>query len=324
MNGNDQRSGRIRRLAEELDELNPSILSVATDADALLEELDYALRPAIHERRVPSYGAIVEPQTPPHRWAEAAGIDVSKRRIEDLRDATVRRFADGIVSWVVRRQGGVNDLVVFDRSVGSERDLTILADASGGAIVQRHPAGHIRAAGAFGVLRRDDIEWHLEPPTDEWLNADRCQVGNLDAELLDRFLRFAVHDVGARRIGAMFVISPDGELLPSADRRFGKPPEFNLNRPADLAPLYHVLGQIDGAAVFDESGTLRQLGVRLVPSVAAEAEVKTYGGTRHTSALRYSYDDPSATIIVVSEDGPVSVVRAGVLLGQSDTSLFMG
>ncbi len=310
-------SRRIERLAEELDEVDRSILAAATDRQALLEELDYALRPLVHERRVPSYGSIVEPTTKPPVWAEAAGVGVDRRHIEDLRDATVRRFADGIVSWTVRKGPGINDLVVFDRSVGSERDLTLVAKASGAAIVQRHPAGRIRAIGSFGVLRRDDIDWHLEPPLERWLDHDRCAIGSLDRNLLDRLVRFAVHDVGARRVGATFVITPDGSLLPSTELRFGRPPAFNIDEPSDLAPLYHILGQLDGAAVFDETGTLRQLGVRLVPSAAAEAQVEAFRGTRHTSALRYSYDAPDATIIIVSEDGPVSVVRAGTLLGQS-------
>ena len=81
--------------------------------------------------------------------------------------------------------------------------------------------------------------------------------------------------------------------------------------------MRHALGQIDGAAVFDGDGVLRELGVRLVPSAAAEAEVDGYLGMRHTSARRYSYDDPTATIIVVSEDGPVSVLRRGKVLGSS-------
>jgi DNA integrity scanning protein DisA with diadenylate cyclase activity len=42
------------------------------------------------------------------------------------------------------------------------------------------------------------------------------------------------------------------------------------------------------------------------------------GGTRHTSGRRYSYDDPFATVIAVSEDGPVSVLRNGAVLGRSD------
>jgi hypothetical protein len=62
---------------------------------------------------------------------------------------------------------------------------------------------------------------------------------------------------------------------------------------------------------------LRQLGVRLVPSVAAEEEVEAPGGTRHTSGRRYSFDDPSATVIAVSADGPVSVLRRGEIVVRS-------
>jgi len=71
------------------------------------------------------------------------------------------------------------------------------------------------------------------------------------------------------------------------------------------------------APLFDDQGVLRQLGVRLVPSDAAEGAVEAFGGTRHTSARRYSFDDPRSTVIAVSEDGPVSVMRNGVILGRS-------
>jgi len=45
--------------------------------------------------------------------------------------------------------------------------------------------------------------------------------------------------------------------------------------------------------------------------------VEAFGGTRHTSGRRYSYDDPLATVVAVSEDGPVSVLRNGEVLGRS-------
>jgi DNA integrity scanning protein DisA with diadenylate cyclase activity len=90
-----------------------------------------------------------------------------------------------------------------------------------------------------------------------------------------------------------------------------------VQRAAHLAPLRHALAQIDGAAIFDANGVLQQLGVRLIPSTAAEARVEPLRGTRHTSGVRYSYDDPSATVIAVSEDGPVSVLRQGAMLGRS-------
>jgi DNA integrity scanning protein DisA with diadenylate cyclase activity len=74
---------------------------------------------------------------------------------------------------------------------------------------------------------------------------------------------------------------------------------------------------MDGAALFGPDGVLRRIGVRLVPSREAENALAAFGGTRHTSGLRYSFDDPSATVIVVSEDGPVTVLRNGEVVGRS-------
>ncbi|MFV0259541.1 MAG: diadenylate cyclase [Acidimicrobiales bacterium] len=310
-------TGQIRRLRDEIDEIDPLLLASLPDPDALLDELAYAIRPPVHERRVPSYGCIVRPRRDSAAWADETRIGVAHRRVESLPDDAVRRFADGITSFTVHGAEGVNDLVVFDRSVGSERDLTIVAEASGATVVQRHPSGVVRAAGAFGVLRLLGHDWHLEPPVSRWLDVSVCGEDPMTCEVMDQLLRFAVHDVGSRNVGATFVVSPDGRLQPGTDRRWRRVPEFQITRPSDLAPLYHILGQLDGAAVFDQHGTLRELGARLVPSVEAETAVGPYRGTRHTSALRYSYDDPSAVLIVVSEDGPVSVLRGGRRLGHS-------
>ena len=84
-----------------------------------------------------------------------------------------------------------------------------------------------------------------------------------------------------------------------------------MQTPADLAPLVHVLAQIDGAAVFDVDGTLRELGVRLLPDPETESAVEGFRGMRHTTARRYSVDEPDSVVIVVSEDGPVTVMRQG-------------
>jgi hypothetical protein len=95
------------------------------------------------------------------------------------------------------------------------------------------------------------------------------------------------------------------------------PPTLQVRRASHLAPLRHALAQVVGAAIFDADGVLRRLGVRLVPSRAAEETVEALGGTRHTSGRRHSHDDPLATVIAVSEDGPVSVFRNGAVLGRS-------
>jgi DNA integrity scanning protein DisA with diadenylate cyclase activity len=135
--------------------------------------------------------------------------------------------------------------------------------------------------------------------------------------VLEAMLEFAVHDLGSLGIGALLVYRPDSRPGPPVEERLPTPPPLRIRKAAHLAPLRHVLAQIDGAAIFDADGVLRQLGVRLVPSREAEQTVEAIGGTRHTSGRRYSRDDPWSTVVAVSEDGPVSVLRNGEVLGRS-------
>jgi hypothetical protein len=209
---------------------------------------------------------------------------------------------------------------VFDRAAGSERDLVVLAAVTGGAVVQRRPTGQVRVVGSFGVLRWDGVGWHHEPPTAQWIDSLSSLDEHGDRDVRARLIEFAIHDLGARGTGAILVYRPDDDGPKDAfELRLPEPPPLDIRRPADLAPLRHVLAQIDGAAVFDATGTLRQLGVRLVPSPEAEADVEGFRGMRHTSGRRYSFDDPLATVVVVSEDGPVTVLRSGALIGRTDT-----
>jgi DNA integrity scanning protein DisA with diadenylate cyclase activity len=167
------------------------------------------------------------------------------------------------------------------------------------------------------VFRWDGISWHHEPPLTRWLDVLAADSAEGDPDVLKAMLAFAVHDLGSLGIGALLVYRPHPEPGPSVEERLPEPPSLRVRQASHLAPLRHALAQIDGAAIFDGDGVLRQLGVRLVPSKASEQVVEALGGTRHTSGRRYSYDDRLATVIAVSEDGPVSVFRSGSVLGTS-------
>jgi hypothetical protein len=310
-------AGRLRRLAEELEE---SGLGLPPDGDLremLLVEIDHALRPPIHERRVVSHGAVVEPRSDSDTWEKGTQLEITHKPLRTQPLPAARRFADGLSSWLVRRADGTTEWMVFDRPAGSERDLVVLASVFDATIVQRHPAGSVRIAGDFGVLRWEGFTWHHEPPVASWIDAVTACPLHGDPPVLQAMLEFAVHDLGSLGIGALLIHRPDDEPGPGVEQRLPTPPPLDIRRAAHLGPLRHALAQIDGAAVFDQDGVLRHLGVRLIPSAAAEETVEAYGGTRHISGRRYSYDDPLATVIVISEDGPVTVLRNGAVLGRS-------
>jgi len=306
---------RLRRLTEELND--EGLLGEAREwPESLLVELDYALRPPVHEKRVPSFGAIHEPRVDSTSWREQTALTVSRRWREEVDEDDARRYADGLSSWMVRRVGGEIDIVVFDRPTGSERDLVVLAEATSGTLVQRHPMGSVRLVAEFGVLRWDGVRWHHEPPLKPWMRHVAGAGFHGDAKVLAKLMAFAVYDLGATGVGALLAYRPAVDEGPTSEVLLPPPPPFEITTPEDLGPLRHVLALVDGAAVFDATGTLRELGVRLVPSAASEADIEAYRGMRHTSALRYSADDPTATLIVVSEDGPVSVIRNGEVLAR--------
>lgn len=307
---------RLSRLAEELEEcgLPPE---EGPERELLLEEVDKALRPRAFEGRVPTSGTIINPRGTQAEWEAATGLAITRLQASSLGTDNLRRFVDGLSSWLcVGPQGKASSVLLFDRPAGSERDVVVLAKAFGATLVQRHPAGVVRVVGPFGALRWEGLEWRLERPVKVWLKAfDREHLGAYPA--VAPLLEFAVHDLASAGIGAVLITRPDAEPGPAFQERLAVPPELKIGTPMHLAPLRHALAFVDGAAIFDQGGTLRHLGVILYPSTESHRNVPVLGGTRHTSAARYSYDDPFAIVVVVSEDGPVTVLRDGEVRASS-------
>ncbi len=315
------RSRRLDRLAEELDEAG---LDLSGDtgasphaAELVLEEIDHAMRPPIHERRVPSSGTILGPTTEPGAWEAGTGLAITHAPVGEQPLDAARRFADGLSCWLLRSTGRASQWLIFDRPAGSERDLGVIARVMGATVVQRHPTGPVRVVGDFGILRWDGYSWYHQPPVSRWIDVMQTCSTASDVNLFHTLLEFAVHDLGAVGIGALLIYRGHDTEGPGVEHRLPAPPPLRIDEPIHLAPLRHALAQVDGAAIFDSAGVLRELGVRLVPSSDAENGVDGFKGTRHTSGRRYSYDDPDALVIAVSEDGPVSVFYRGEILGRS-------
>jgi DisA bacterial checkpoint controller nucleotide-binding len=307
---------RLERIAADLRDLGV-LLDGDETGTIVLEEVDEALHPAPHERMVPTSGTVIAPATDPATWARLTRLRIVTVSANGHSTSAARRYADGESTWLLRADLDTTQWLFFDRSAGSERDLVVLARALGATFVQRGGGGVIRVVGAFGVIRWERYAWHHEPPVGSMVES---VAGALRADqwaTIEALLTFAVHDLGAAGIGSLLVYRTTDTPGPVVEERLAPPPELRITEPLHLAPLRHALAQTDRAAIFDVSGTLHRLGVRLVPTREAEAAIDPLGGTRHTSARRYSFDDPDAVVIAVSDAGPVSVLQAGEVLATS-------
>ncbi len=167
---------RVRRLAEELAESGFDLDVDDPWGALLLEDIDYALRPKVHERRVSSYGSIVDPTTDPSTWDAGASLTITRREVDGMPLVGARRFADGLSSWLIRRTDGDDEWAIFDRPSGSERDLVVLAEVLGATLVQRHPAGVVRVV---GTARRAPVGRPRLAARAADLDVDRLGVGVL-------------------------------------------------------------------------------------------------------------------------------------------------
>jgi hypothetical protein len=319
--------GRLQRLREELAEEAVPALTSAPDELAGLVELAYALRPPTHEGRVPAYGAVLVEKRLEGHALSLGSLDAELVDVGRLDAALVRRFADGLRAFAVRSSTGIEQLLCFGRAMAREYDLVLLRGLVGGIVLQRHTSGQVRIYGPAGVVRWDGITWHHDATVDRLLQRLDAIVDHIPTPDLRLLLLFAVHELSPRRIGATLVWRPTTDLPPrhTTEPRYPRVPAVSLGQPGGPATVASALGQIDGAALLGPRGELLAIGVQLIASAEATANIDPIGGTRHTSALRYSYDDQDAVVIVVSEAGPVTLMHTGTprrLTGGTDETLI--
>jgi DNA integrity scanning protein DisA with diadenylate cyclase activity len=126
-------------------------------------------------------------------------------------------------------------------------------------------------------------------------------------------LELAVHWLSPSRIGATIVLFEDEIPWAALDTATAtRAPALSIVNRRHFPALFAALLQRDLATIVDADGAVRKVGVGLRFSADADASVAADRGMRHRSAQRFTYDHPTATAIVVSEDGPVTVFREGV------------
>ena len=307
-------SGSARRLAEELEDDGVKLEEDESVRQLLLDELDYARRIPMFEGRRPLYGSFS--MLPGTSIATAGGVaDVVA--LDGLPREMARTFADGRSAFVVNRHDESPALVCFDRPVQYEAELVKLQEATGARIVQRTIMfGQVRLFTEGRVISWDGQTW-TDRPTAAALIGALCQYApELDADVAHGLLDLAVHWLSPARVGATIVVHEQHFDWASMDvaTKFHAP-KLSIKNRRHFPALFASLQQHDLATLVSADGSVEYLGVGLRSSTEAERNVDSNRGMRHRSAQRFSYDHPSTTIAVVSDNGPVTIFRNGAALG---------
>jgi hypothetical protein len=307
----DQLSGSARRLAEELADDGVQLDEDDRVRALLLDELDYARRIPMFEGRRPLYGSFSMP--PGLSITDARGI-ADLVPLDGLPRQMARTFADGRSAFVVNHHDEPPALACFDRPVQYEADLVKLQESTSARIVQRTPLfGQVRLFTEGRVVTWDGQSWSDRPTAAALATALRSCAPDLDPTVAQGLLDLAVHWLSPARVGATIVVHEmKGFDWASMDvsTKF-RAPKLSIANRGHYPALFASLQQHDLATLVSADGSVEYLGVGLRASEEAERTVDSDRGMRHRSAQRFSYDHPTTTVAVISENGPVTIFRDG-------------
>lgn len=310
----------LQRLADELSDDGIELPLDAEFCHLLLEELDHCRRVPMFEGRRPTYGAIIFPygRAVAKQRSALAALDYDLVGLDED-PATGRAYADGRASFLVRFLDGGVALACFHGSMLMEADLVRLQRATGAAIIQRTPVLDVVRFAFDEAMITWDGRWLHRPTALALTDALIDRVPELDASFANHVLELAVHWLAPSRVGATIVAHDrddvDWSFLDTSTA--ARTPQLSICDRRHFSALTTVLRQNDLAVIVGSDGALRKVAVGLRWTPAAEQAVSTDRGMRHRSAQRYSHDHDTATVVVVSEDGPVTVFRGGTVVVAS-------
>jgi hypothetical protein len=173
--------------------------------------------------------------------------------------------------------------------------------------------------GRSGLAVWDGGHWWEKPYADTYARVLLRAVPGATPAPAEAILEFCVHAISPSPAGATLVWAlDDGVGARLAGNRARWVPPLSLEDRTNHGPLRQLLSQSDGAALLSPAAEVVEVGHFLYASAEAYAAVGVdpTQGTRHASALRFSFDTPDAVVFVVSQDGPVTVYFKGSVVAS--------
>ncbi len=242
--------------------------------------------------------------------------------VDDQPLAAARRFADGRSTFLAVKPDGRRVLAFFRRSVQYEADMVEVQGDTGALIVQRTPVhGVTRLFTGSSTIEWTGDRWSSRPNARAQQALLQPFLPDVAPGVLSGALELAVHWLSPARAGATLVLPGDHGPAGLDLGHSVAVPGLSVTTRHHYPALLGALMQTDLATVVARDGRVHHMGVGLHASPQASDAVTTARGMRHRSAARYTFDQPGAVAVVVSEDGPVTVFHRGRPLSQCAASL---
>ena len=256
----------------------------------ILDELDHARRPPVHETRRPVYGSLI---LPPERSLLVGGDLVELHELDGYDRERARSFADGRSTFLVHLDGPADAdslaLAHFRRSVQMEADLVEIQESTEAFIVQRTLLGRPRLFMPDAVVDWNGREWTTRPNAAALLGPLSKIVPTASYDVLRGLLELCVHWLSPGHVGATLVLRLDGGD-PVGDPAYGfdevasfPSPRLSVRARHHFSALYTALSQTDLATLVDADGTVRYFGVGL--NVSARADLLISDAAWHAAPV---------------------------------------
>ena len=291
--------------------------------DAIVDEISNSLHAKIHEQDIVPLGVVFSKND----LSNQKGIHVAE--MQGMPIDALRTLADGRRTFVVYSGNSAPKLLVLDNAISDEIRLLELSDLAEGIAIKRDISGTVRIAQDGSLWLVENRRWDCKLPIFEHVHlVQECLVSmprSLHRSMVS-LLRMTYYTLSSRNVGTTLVWrvkGPEQLVLNGLSTTGLDLRELNLsvNDESALSRIEHLLKYNDGAVIVSPEGVIEYLGAHLLYKEDTATKISEDGGTRHTSAKRFSFEHSEAIVFVVSQDGPVSIYSDGYKVTEMAANL---
>lgn len=308
-------------LKAELNE-NNLIGRFIQDNDNLIIELAYAIDIHEHEGLIIPYGFI---NCFDNKIPMGAKI-ISKSKDLVLDDA--HKLANGKNLFVYYDNEEYEGLIKLDKEITTELDLiNLIRNSSKPNICIRNKDGVVTYTVGNDFLIQKHRQWRCKFSTENAIQSIVNHYSAAPTDLIKKILDIMYYCLSPKGVGATIILMLNKSVPAHQMLDIRNNIDFlnlNIDNQADIIVLENIATTNDGAIIISFDGKIIGFNAHLHHTENSKDIIPSESGTRHTSARRFSYDNPNCLALVVSSDGPVTIFSDGAIIHKMEEEYLSG